>query len=322
MITPVLYAQTDSASNLPYPIIERDGDFVNDPDNNPVNLKDPSNITKTIEYDPENNRYVLYEKMGSVDVRPPSYMTYSEYADYVAKQQQAEYIRSRNEALNLIEKKGLIPPIDTKSKIADKLFGNTTIDIRPSGNIELLLGGRSTKIQNPTLPLRAQRQGGFDFDMNINLNVLGKIGNKLQLNLNYNTQGGFSFSNDFNNLIKLQYAGEEDNIIQALEAGTVALPLNTQLIQGAQALFGFKTKLRFGRLTATAVLSQQRSKKESLVLENGVQTQRFEIHADKYDANRHFFLTQYFQQNYDKALSALPNLQSVVNINRIEVWVS
>ena len=162
MITPVLYAQTDSASNLPYPIIERDGDFVNDPDNNPVNLKDPSNITKTIEYDPENNRYVLYEKMGSVDVRPPSYMTYSEYADYVAKQQQAEYIRSRNEALNLIEKKGLIPPIDTKSKIADKLFGNTTIDIRPSGNIELLLGGRSTKIQNPTLPLRAYRDWETD----------------------------------------------------------------------------------------------------------------------------------------------------------------
>ncbi len=308
--------------SLKYPLKDRLGDFVTDPSKNSVDLNDPSNIVRSIEYDPETNTYVVYEKIGGIDYRPPMYLTYQEYVKYVEQQQKSDYIKSRNAGINLVEKKGLIPPIDTKSKLADRLFGNTTVDIRPSGNIELTLGGNRTKIANPTLPVRNQKNGGFDFDMNMNINVIGKIGNKLQLNLGYNTQGGFSFGSDINNLIKLQYSGEEDDIIQELAAGTVSLPLPTQLITSTQAMFGFKAKLRFGRLTTSVLMAQQKSKKESITIDNGVQIQKFEISTDRYDANRHFFLSQYFRDNYDKAMANLPNIQSIVNVNRIEVWVT
>ena len=308
--------------SLKYPLKDREGDFVTDPSKNPIDLNDPSNIIRSIEYDPETNTYIIYEKIGGINYRPPMYLTYAEYVKYVEQQQKNEYIKSRSAGINLVEKKGLIPPIDTKSKLADRLFGNTTVDIRPSGNIELTLGGNRTKIANPTLPVRNQKNGGFDFDMNMNLNVIGKIGNKLQLNLGYNTQGGFSFGSDINNLIKLQYSGEEDDIIQELAAGTVALPLPTQLITSTQAMFGFKAKLRFGRLTTSILMAQQKSKKESITIDNGIQIQKFEISTDRYDANRHFFLAQYFRDNYDKAMANLPNIQSIVNVNRIEVWVT
>jgi len=308
--------------SLKYPLKDRAGDYITDPSKNSVDLSDPSNIVRTVDYDPETNTYIVHEKIGDIDYRPPMYLTYEEYVKYVEKQQKNDYVKSRNAGINLVEKKGLIPPIDTKSKLADRLFGNTSVDIRPSGNIELTLGGNRTKIANPTLPVRNQKNGGFDFDMNMNINVIGKIGNKLQLNLGYNTQGGFSFGNDINNLIKLQYSGEEDDIIQELAAGTVSLPLPTQLITSTQAMFGFKAKLRFGRLTTSILMAQQKSKKESITIDNGVQIQKFEISTDRYDANRHFFLAQYFRDNYDKAMANLPNIQSIVNVNRIEVWVT
>ena len=317
-----LLAHASSPDSLKYPIKDRNGDFVTDPVNNSVDLDDPANIVKTVEYDPETKLYVVRETVGGFAVRPPQYLTYDEYVKYIEQQQKNEFVKGRNNGAELVERKGIVAPINTKNKTLDRLFGGLTVDIRPSGNIELTLGGNSTKIANPTLPQRVQKTGGFDFDMNINMNVLGKIGNKLQLNLNYNTQGGFSFNNDFNNLIKLNYVGEEDDIVQEVAAGTVSLPLNTQLITGAQALFGFKTKLRFGRFTVSALLSQQKSKKESITLDNGVQVQKFELAADKYDVNRHYFLSQNFRSNFDFALSTIPNIRSVVQINRVEVWVT
>ncbi len=315
-------AQAMATDSLKYPIKDRNGDYITDPVNNSVDLDDPSNVVKTVEYDPETKMYIVRETVGGFSVRPPQYLTYEEYAKYIEQQQKNEFVKGRNSGTELVERKGIVAPINTKNKTLDRLFGGLTVDIRPSGNIELTLGGNSTKIANPTLPQRTQKTGGFDFDMNINLNVLGKIGNKLQLNLNYNTQGGFSFNNDFNNLIKLNYVGEEDDIVQELAAGTVSLPLNTQLITGAQALFGFKTKLRFGRFTVSALMSQQKSKKESITLDNGVQLQKFEIAADKYDLNRHYFLSQKFRSNFDFALSTIPNINSVLQINRVEVWVT
>lgn len=309
-----LSALAQNETDLKYPIS-------NGESNNSMDIQ-PTGIEYTVEYDIVTNKYILHKTLNGKDLEPPMYMTYQEYMDYVSKQQNDAYFKSRSNAGNLVQGKGVLPPIDTKIKFFDRLFGGSKIDIRPSGNIEVTLGGNSQKVANPTLPSNVQKQGGFDFDMDINMNVVGKIGNKLQLNLGYNTQQGFSFGSQQDNNIKLAYEGEEDDIIQLIEAGSVSLPLKTQLITGSQALFGIKTKLRFGRLTMTSVISQQKSKKESIVLENGVQTQRFQIDADNYDQNRHFFLSQYFYNTYDQSLKNLPNISSVAQINQLEVWVT
>jgi cell surface protein SprA len=154
--------------------------------------------------------------------------------------------------------------------------------------------------------------------MNINMNVIGKIGDKVQLGIKYNTQSGF----DFDNQVKLGWTGDEDDIVKEISIGNVSLPLPTRLISGSQALFGLKTRLQFGRLTWTSIISQQKSKRESVVIENGTQRTPFEIKADQYDENRHYFLGQYFYNQYDYALSSLPIIKSVDNITRMEVWVT
>lgn len=316
--TPAPVDSPPKSTTLKYPIKEREGDFVTDKPNDPFYLKDPPAIEQNVEYDPTTGMYVVTEKVAGQNVRPPMYMTYEEYLSYTEKQEREAYVKDRQHAISLVEDKSIVPPIQVKKQFFDKLFGGSKIEIKPQGNVEMTLGGNVQKTANPNIPIRNRKTGGFDFDMNININVIGKIGDKLQLGVKYNTQSGF----DFDNQVKIGYTGDEDDIIKVVEAGNVSLPLQTRLITGSQTLFGIKTQLQFGRLTWTTVLSQQKSKKETVLIENGAQKQNFEIRADQYEENKHFFLAQFFRDQYDYALSGLPNIKSVVNVTRIEVWVT
>ena len=303
---------------LKYPLTDRQGEFVTDQQTNPFYLKDPPAIQENVEWDPVTGMYVLTEKVGGIDVRPPTYMTYDDYLKYTEQQDMKSYWKERSDAVNLVEEKGLVPPIKVNNPIIDRLFGGSKIEIKPQGNVEMTLGANLQETANPNIPIRNRRTGGFDFDMNINMNVIGKIGDKLQLGIKYNTQSGFAFDNT----VKIGYTGQQDDIIKSIEAGNVSLTLPTRLISGSQILFGVKTVLQFGRLTWTSVVSQQQSKKQSLTLENGAQQQTFQVNSDQYEENKNFFLAQYFYNQYDQALSRLPNILSQVNITRIEVWIT
>jgi len=307
------------------PLQDRNGDFVTDPNPNLIDLKDPSIIEQTVEYDPATGMYIITEKIGDDYFRMPTYMTFNEYMDWRAEQEQRDYFRqlgglsSRNTSVN-----GKVDPLakmDLENDLINRLFGGTEVDIRPQGNIDLTFGVDFQNIENPILTQRQQRQGGFDFDMNIQLNVQGSIGEKLKLSTNYNTQATF----DFDNQLKLEYdsdAFSEDDIIKKIEAGNVSLPLRSNLIQGAQSLFGLKTELQFGHLRLTAVASQQKSQRETIEIQGGSQVQEFSVTAEEYDENRHFFLSHYNRDHFEDALKNMPQINSLMRITNIEVWVT
>ncbi|MBS1562784.1 MAG: cell surface protein SprA, partial [Bacteroidetes bacterium] len=192
------------------------------------------------------------------------------------------------------------------------------VDIKPQGSVDITAGYQGQNIKNPTLPERARKSGGFDFNMDANLNVIANIGDKLKLPISYNTQATF----DFENQLKLDYVGGPDEIIKRIEAGNVSFSTKGSLIQGAQQLFGIKTQLQFGRLSVTTVLANQRSQKQSLALAGGASSSLFQFKADDYEENRHFLLAQYFRNNFNKAMANLPAVNSLVQILQIEVWVT
>lgn len=304
---------------LVYPIKDKQQGEIGGSDN-PFYLKDPDIITQTIEYDPETNTYIITKKIGNQPYGTPMVMTFEEYMEYTMKQDVKDYWKTRSNTQRLLNDKNVKPPFDPayNPKKEGGLFRGLTVDIRPQGNVEVTIGGNVQRYDNPNLPQRARTQGGLDFDMNINMNVTGKIGDALQLTLKYNNQTGFAFDNQF----KLQYAGQEDDIIQLIEAGNVSFPLRTQLITGVQSLRGIKTQMQFGRLTMTSIVAEQQSQKQSIIIEDGAQMQTFELKADQYEADKHFFLAQFFEQNYDNALRRLPNILSLAYIEEIEVWVT
>ncbi|MCF8245667.1 MAG: cell surface protein SprA [Saprospiraceae bacterium] len=305
------------------PLEPRNGDFLTTPSSNPFDLKDPKDVQQTVEYDPISGQYIITERLGDDYYRPPTYLTFDEYMEFQAKKQEQDYFKELNGSgqRGVNGKLDPIGKIDVKNQLIERLFGGTKVDIQPQGNIDLTFGVDFSNVQNPSWTKRQQRRGGFDFDMDIQMNVEGSIGEKLKLSTNYNTQATF----DFDNTMKLDYntdAFGEDDIIKKIEAGNVSLPLKSTLIQGSQSLFGLKTELQFAKLRLALVASQQRSQQDDVTLKGGSQFQEYEVFADAYDENRHFLLTHYNRNNFEYALSDLPAIKSLFKIQKIQVWVT
>lgn len=302
---------------LRFPISDHRNEPGTDQRNSGLDLGDPSNVRRTVEYDPTDNNYNLSEKVGDQFIRNPSFMSFDEYQKYSAEQERQNYWKRRLDALTMFNKKPDLP-VMYKEGIFDRIFGGQSISVRPQGNVDVTVGGNWQNIQNPTLVQRAQKYGIFDFDMQMNINLLAQVGDKLKLNISNNTKATF----DYQNVQKLEYTGKEDEIIKKIEAGNVSFPLRSSLIQGVQSLFGLKTQLQFGKLWVTAALSQQKSKRQSITVQGGAQTQTFGIKADDYEENKHFFIGQFFRQNYNNALKNFPIVASQATVNKIEVWVT
>ncbi|MEE0861038.1 MAG: cell surface protein SprA, partial [Paludibacteraceae bacterium] len=285
-----------------------------------LDFNDPENIKTSVEYQPETGTYVIRTRMGETDITTPYLLTQEEYNQYAERQIMQRYWQQKiSEVEHNNEKKFDITDMKFNIGAADKVFGPGGVQLKMQGSAELLFGFKHQYIANPSLTLRARNNNIFDFDEKIQVSVQGKVGQKLNFNLSYNTEASFSF--DQQNL-KLNYKGEEDDIIQSIEAGNVTMDLPSSLIRGSQALFGIKTNLQFGKLKIQALISQQNSEAQTVSSKGGAQMTKFEISGDMYDENRHFFLSHFFRDNYESAMASVPYIASGVTINKIEVWIT
>tara|TARA_B100001250_G_scaffold125539_2_gene106769 strand:+ start:19684 stop:26826 length:7143 start_codon:yes stop_codon:yes gene_type:complete len=306
-----LFGQSSYDSTLTFPFYQSQ--------NGGVFMNTPSNFSSTIEYDPLTNTYILQQKIGGFDFGAPQVMSFFEYQEYIQNNLENDYwsLRSKQRAGN---QSSLLGPVKlyVPGKSFDRVFGGNAVDIRPQGSAELIFGLKINRIDNPSLPEEQRKTVSFDFQEKIQMNVIGKIGDKLKVTANFNTETTF----DFENQMKVEYTGYEDEIIKKIEVGNVSLPLNGTLITGSQSLFGLKTQLQFGRTTITGILSQQKSTKSEIEVSGGAQQSSFDIYADQYEANKHYFLAHHFKEQYDPSLANLPFINSSVNITKIEVWIT
>ena len=307
------FAQTP---NLPFPILNPLNPFQNLPQS--FDLGDPTNLNQTIVYDPESKTFVFRDIMGKdTYFRAPQAMTLEEYLQYEEKKSFSldwkELVAEES-----AENRTFELPIKIGSKAFQSFFGSDEITITPGGNLEISLGANHSRVDNPILPMRQRNITRFDFNQNINMDITGQIGTNMKVNMKYNTRANF----DFENISKLERTGQEDDILQKIALGQVSLELPTTLIPSSQTLFGFKTQLKFGRSTVDFILAQSKGKRTEINVTGKAQVQKFEITADNYEANRHYFLNLYHQQHYDTAMATLPVVNSTTYITRIEVWVT
>ena len=285
-----------------------------------LDLPDPDNVKTTVVYDPATGCYIMHTQVGEVDVTTPYMMNEQEYKTYSEQVMMHQYWQQKiGEVEHNNERKFDITDMKFNIGPADKVFGPGGVQLKMQGSAELLFAFNHQYVDNPSLTERSRNNNIFDFDEKIQVNVTGKVGEKLDFKLNYNTEA--SFSQDQQNL-KLAYKGQEDDIIQSIEAGNVTMDLNSSLIRGTQALFGIKTNLQFGKFKIQALVSQQNSESQSVNSNGGAQMTKFDIDISNYDENRHFFLAYYFRDQYDEAMKTLPYITSGVTINKIEVWVT
>lgn len=301
---------------LPFPIYDPLTPIA--PAGSNINFATPINIQSQTEYNPDDQSYIFQQTMGEEEYHMPMIMTFDEYSKYHQQQAVSKNWSEINaeQSGTGISNKNAIPSLSPNSDKL-KVFCDK-IEIKPQGSAELIFGLNTSKTANPQIPEKQRKITVFDFNQRIQISMMGNICDKLKLNFNYNTEATF----DFDNQIKLAYKGNEDEIIQEVEAGNVSLPLTGTLITGAQSLFGIKIGTKWGRLTNTTIFTQNKGKRSEIEVKGGAQTQTFEITADNYEANKHYFLAQYFRNQYDKAMVSLPVVNSGINITKIEVWVT
>lgn len=287
----------------------------------PLDLKRPDNLQYQVVYNDTLDRYIIGNRMGSTWLSAPIMLTPKEYLAWTEQQQRNSYFRKQNDEIFQAKGKEKFDFSDMHFDLgpAEKIFGPGGIRVKTQGSAELKFGINKKSIDNPSLPIRNRKTTMMDFDEKINLNVNGKVGDKVNMNLNYNTDATFDF--DAQNM-KLKYDGKEDEIIKLVEAGNVSFPSNSSLIKGASSLFGVRTDMQFGKLKLQMVASQKKSASKSVSTRGGVQLTPFELNVADYEENRHFFLSQYFRNHYDAWMQKLPNLTTGITINRVEVWVT
>lgn len=289
-----------------------------------LGIPNPNSILEAYTYDPVTDRYIYTNTFDGFNINYPIILTPQQYEELVLRESMREYYQQKLSALDGKKegseeaKRNLLPRYYVNSKLFETIFGGNTIDVKPTGSVEMDLGMRYTKQDNPALSPRNRTNLTFDFNQRISMGLQGKVGTRLNVNVNYDTQSTFAFQN----LIKLEYTPTEDDIIQKIEVGNVSLPINSTLIRGAQSLFGVKAQLQFGKTTVTGVFSEQKSQTRTVNAEGGATIQDFSLFAQEYDNDRHYFLSQYFRNNYDRALRNYPYIDSRIQITRIEVWVT
>lgn len=288
---------------------------------NPIDLRSPDNIKKTVEYDVRTGRYLIRTTIGEMELGTPISLTPEEYQEYSIQQSLNSYFRQKNaEAFAQGETQEFdLTDMQFNIGAAERIFGPGGVRVRTQGSAEISMGIKYNNTQDPSLPVRARRRSIFNFDESVQLNVQASVGSKVNFNMNYNTESSFDF--DSKNL-KLTYTGEEDEIIKTLEAGNVSMTTGNSLINGGAALFGMKADLQFGKLRVNTLFAQQESESKTVNSDGGVQTRPYELKIDEYDENQHFFLSHYFYDKYDEAMESIPFINSPVSINRVEVWIT
>lgn len=281
-----------------------------------------SGLRTEVRYDYLYDRYIFEKKIGNVVVGTPYSMTPEEYMAYRLRRMQTDYFRERNalgDSLQLPLKTFSPVLLGKQSATRETIFGPGGLRLTTQGYVEMSAGMNRNVTNNPTLPQRARKRSMFNFDQQIQLHVNAKVGDKIDFDVNYDTESTFDFQNK---QIKMAYRGNEDDIIQNIEAGNVSMNTSNSLIQAGSTLFGIKSELQFGKLRVNGLFSQQQSESQTINTRGGIQTTSYEFSADQYDENRHFFLGYWFRDKYDESLEKMPYIQSPVSITRMEVWVT
>jgi len=312
--------EPEDSDTLVYPFTNQEGGLYLD-----------DQVNYEIIYNPVRDQYVLWPKIGDIIVGEPIYLSSQEYLDIILQRDINSYYRDKSRAYDEMyrsnafgdeegESGNILPSLKIKSRAFETIFGGNEIQLIPQGSAQLDLGVFIQKIDNPQLLPQNRNTVTVDLQQRIQMSVLGKVGENLQLKANYDTQAGFGFENEMKLQWKNMKEGGEDDIVQNIEVGNISMPLNTSLITGAQSLFGVRTDLRFGNTDVSMVFSEQRSETKNITVQGGGVLTEYKIFAEDYDYNRHFFLGQFFRDSYDNALSNYPQISSDIVITRMEVW--
>lgn len=268
-------------------------------------------------------RYVSQRYLYELPVGLPYAMRFDEYADRNLGQsieQNWEQLLAEQQ-LAAADQRGLldfqfdIPGSETSA--FSTIFGKNEVNLEVNGTANLNLGASVQKTDNPAVSSEQRTQVDPTFNQNLKLNIQGTIGDKLSIRTDWDTEAAFNFQNRVN----IVYQGYENEILQRLELGNVAMETGNSLIRGGSALFGIKSVAQIGSLRLTSVLSQQNGESNTQTIIGGARERQIRLRPAEYENDRHFFLDFFTRQQFEQNMSNPQQLGEALQLSEVNVWV-
>ncbi|MCH7754930.1 cell surface protein SprA, partial [candidate division KSB1 bacterium] len=290
-------------------------------------------IRQEIKIESLDSRVIVRQTILQDDIHPPLILTFEEYQVLIQKQTERRawqefIVRDLTDELAKTRGPGGINldiPVRIKSKAFKKIFGSGQVGLTVTGNISINMSLRREDRSEVRTAITRGANTNFKMQQKQRFSVTGKIGDKVTVNVDQDSERAF----DFDNNVRLVYQGYDDEILRKLEAGNISLSLpGTRYVtfSGKNAgLFGIKSEMVFGNLNLTTIASQEKGESQRLSLTGGAQARGKIIRDHQYLRNTYFFLDfeyrrQYPRFNAQRTHLSLPASVSPLNGDAIEVY--
>jgi hypothetical protein len=271
----------------------------------------------SVSFDSSYTEAVYASKMKETYLAQPEYMSYEVYSQqkmaYDLKRAMREARSKSYKAVAATKDGGGLAidlPYRIKSKTFRRLFGGDNVGVRVQGDITINGSIRQQKFDELQAANMKNTNTAFRIDMVQRFTITGKVGQKVEVKVDQDSERLF----DFENSLKLTYTGDEDEIIQKVEAGNVALNLGTRLATFSgrnTGLFGLKTQAKIGALSLTGIASLERGQKNRQ--SPNKTAQRAQFSEKQFLANTYFFLSStdhvYMDSTRSTDLVQIPNFR-------------
>ena len=270
---------------------------------------------------------MMYRDLGGSPYGIPVIIDLKEFARYkfhqdakrIAERKLGEKVELRDESEGLLN-------IDIPIRVPRGLSaitgeGETNLSITGRRRIELSGLSQYTQGQAQSAATRTSRFPTINFEQESQLTAEGTIGDRITVSLEQNSAQSF----DLGESLRLQYKGDEDGIIETIEAGNTSLSLpGTRLIgfSGGNrgGLFGIKTRGRVGAMNFTLVTSQDKASSNRKTFTGAAEESANSINDYDYLEDTYFFLDEVYRENFRN--SVLPSPDERVNVQSVRVFMN
>ncbi|MFA6909826.1 MAG: hypothetical protein WCQ59_01720 [Candidatus Cloacimonadaceae bacterium] len=233
-------------------------------------------IPRNEEIDFENQRVIINTLVENQQLHPPIPLSFDKYLENMQKHtfrkslnaQIKQYVQTATlPTSGLIGEFVLDLPTIALPRGVKRVLGNKAGRLNLDGTQKISLQVSSTKRKQ--IPIyETENRSTFDIKMEqeTNLRLTGTIGEKIAVNLKYNSNQDEELF-DPNN-VNIKYTGDEDEVVHSIEAGNISLSLSgsryISYSTSSQGLFGVTSKFKLGDLDLSVIASKEEGQKNSM----------------------------------------------------------
>ena len=244
------------------------------------------------------DHFIIYNRYDGYDIRHPVIMSFDSYKQIALRKKEEDQFYK--EVIKKMKQTRGTQGYGSKSlTLLSQDIAGTNLALNIDGNISI--SGQLIFEDKDLVNLNSSESKSWDLDINQTqkFNVEGKVGEKLRVNVKQDSEADFDWQN---NMI-ITYEGDENEIIQEVEAGNISLNLpSTQFVNvgsgKSEGLFGIKMINRFGPLEVQGIISRQEVKKASQSFKPGESADGTYINDYNFIKDRYFFIDDVFKSSF------------------------